>query len=59
MTFVELTRGFPETPASRLELVMSLIAPLVYDEETGESHRDESYGLITREQAIEILEDAG
>lgn len=45
----------PMSPAGRMELVMDLYAPLVFDEETGESKRDESCGLISREQAIALL----
>lgn len=41
--------------AERLEMVENLWAPLVFDEETGESWRDESCGLISREQAIALL----
>ncbi len=45
----------PVSAAERLYMVENLSAPFVFDEETGESKRDESCGLISREQAIALL----
>ena len=46
----------PNTPAGRLAYVLDLYAPPVYDDEGNFVGRDPEAGLITREQAMELLE---
>jgi hypothetical protein len=45
---------FP-SPAARAEFIMNLYAPLVFDEATGRSVREQSLGLISRETALRLL----
>lgn len=46
----------PRTPAGRLSWLLDLHAPPMYDDDGEFIGRDETGGLISREQLLELLE---
>lgn len=47
----------PEAMAGRLEWLMDLFAPRVYDDEGEYLGRDESLGVISREDLMRLLDE--
>jgi hypothetical protein len=48
----------PDAPAARLDMLLDMWAPMTYDECGCPLGRDESAGVITREQLLELLDSA-
>jgi hypothetical protein len=54
LTEVLPTSHLPQTPAGRLEMVISLYAPLI-EREDGTTYREPRLGLISREQFLRCM----
>lgn len=48
----------PRTLAGRMEFLMDLYAPPVFNDDGEQIGRDESAGIISREQLLELLDHA-